>query len=139
MLQTSEQHWLPCEQRSPVWTQNDDASWHLPLEQSFEQHCESCEHEFPAVVQAEPSAAHFPPLHCPLQHSPADVQAWPSTTQAVDEQVPPTHARLQHSVDVEQLAPPGEHFTTFDAQECVFASQMLEQQSDAEEHGSPKR
>ncbi len=71
----------------------------------------------PAVVPAGLMAAHLPFVHWPLQHSPADVQAEPSTTHAVEPQTPPTHARLQHSVEVEQLAPPGEHLTSEDAHE----------------------
>jgi hypothetical protein len=78
-------------------------------------------------------------LHCPLQHSPAEPHGCPSTVQAFVEHEPPEHERLQHSVEVLQLAPPGEHFTRSDAHECVAASQMLEQQSDAAVQGSAKR
>jgi hypothetical protein len=137
MLHTSEQQSDPFEQRSPVCTQNDELSWQRPLEQSFEQHSESLAHVLPAVVQALASAAHFPFVHCPLQHSPADVQAWPSTTQAAFEQVPLTHESVQHSVEFAQLEPEPEHLTTLEAHEWVFASQMLEQQSAAEAQESP--
>jgi hypothetical protein len=90
-------------------------------------------------VHAVFSAVHLPELHWPLQHSPADAQVWPSTTHAFPEQVPDTQASVQHSVDVLQLAPAAEQFTRSDAHECVVASQMLEQQSDAEVQASPNR
>jgi hypothetical protein len=139
MLHTSEQQSVPREQRSPVWMQNDELSWQRPLEHSLEQHCESAVHVLPAVVHDVFSAAHLPEVQVPLQHSPAEVHACPSTTQAFAEHVPETQDSVQQSVDAWQLAPAAEQCTRSDAQECVAASQILEQQSDAAVHASPKR
>lgn len=139
MLHTSEQQSAPLEHRSPVWMQKDELSWQRPLEHSFEQHCESDVHVLPAVVHDVPSDAHLPEVQVPLQHSPAEVQACPSTTQAFAEHVPETHDSVQHSVDALQLAPAAEQCTRSDAHECVAASHMLEQQSAAAVQASPKR
>jgi hypothetical protein len=139
MLQTSEQQSDPRAHRSPVWMQKDELSWQRPLEQSLEQHCESAVHVLPAVVQAVLSAAHLPELHLPLQHSPATVHACPSTTQALDEHVPETQESVQQSVDALQLEPASEQCTRSEAQECVAASQRLEQQSEAVLQASPNR
>jgi hypothetical protein len=138
-LHTSEQQSAPREQRSPVWIQNDELSWQRPLEHSFEQHWESAVHVLPAVAHDVFSAAHLPDVQMPLQHSPADLHAWPSTTHASDEHLPETQDSVQQSVEAAQLAPAAEQCTRSDAHECVAASHRLEQQSDAATHASPKR
>ena len=68
MVHVAEQHSLPFEQMSPVCTQNEDPSWHLPPEQSFEQHSPSAAQELPAVWHAVLSGTHFPVVQVPLQH-----------------------------------------------------------------------
>jgi hypothetical protein len=87
IVQIPEQQSLAAAQRSPFWTQNDDARWHVPAAQRCEQQSLSAVQAFPDVSHVVLSAAHFPVAsHWPLQQLALDVHAAPSETHAAVEQ-----------------------------------------------------
>jgi hypothetical protein len=129
IVQVDEQQSKSFEQTSFACTQNDEPSWQRPPVQRLEQHSESAAQVFPAVWQVVVSGAHVPAVQVPLQQLAPEVQAWLSEMHAVAPHLPATQLRLQHSVELPQLAPLGAHDAVLAAQVCVEASHRAEQQS----------
>lgn len=96
MSQMPEQHSVPAEHTSPVCTQYDEPSSHLPPEQRFEQQSPLTLQLLPAVLHDVLRAAHLPPVHVPLQHAASDEQVAPSEVHAAVAHFPPTQLRPQH-------------------------------------------
>src|SRR5438132_565899 len=77
-----------------------------PPPHRYEQQSLPCPHDWPSTRQPPPdSGAHRPPVQVCVQHSPPVVHVWPTSLQAVAEQVPSVQLLLQQSLLTEQLAP----------------------------------
>lgn len=107
--------------------------------QSREQHSPSVVHVLPEERQAVVRGTHLPAVQVPLQQVSLVVHACWSEMHAEAPHFPPTQFRLQHSVEVPQLAPFGAQVAVVAAQVCELASHSAEQQSAPVLQTSPYR